>query len=82
MSDPHDVEPLVEAIRPLLAGRPAEVQGAALADLLALLLAGHIVYGNRAETRALRKRLLAFHMAEVRRLLPVNAKLIHGDREP
>ena len=39
------VRKLVQRIRPLLAGRAAQMQGAVLADLLAIWIAGHIVPG-------------------------------------
>jgi hypothetical protein len=65
----------VERIKPILAGRPAEMQGAILADLLAIWLAGH-----RAEdadtTRTLRAEMLAMHIAAVQQLIPINAKII------
>lgn len=35
------VAPLVEEIKPILAGQPAEIQGAVIADLLSIYLAGH-----------------------------------------
>lgn len=69
---------IVERVRPLLAGRPPQVQGAVLADLLAMWLAGHIFRGNPGETDALREKLLESHLDLVRRLIPVNAASIHG----
>jgi hypothetical protein len=57
---------IVERIRPLLAGyHPAE-QGGALADLLAMWLAGH--------PHELREALLSHHVERVRELVPVNVK--------
>lgn len=64
----------IEKIRPLLAGKPAEVQGAALADLLAMWLAGHIMPDDPEGTRELRETILAGHIDAVRELIPVNAK--------
>ena len=52
-----EVETLVRQIAPLLAGRPAVVQGAALADLTAIWLAGHLIEGDANATRAMRKRI-------------------------
>ena len=57
-----------EAIRPILAGHPPQVQGAAVADLLAIWLAGH-----PAEVR---KSLLEMHLATVHKLIPVNEAMI------
>jgi hypothetical protein len=62
---------LVEAIRPILAGHQALVQGAALADLLAAWLAGHHT-NTTAETKRLRAELLKRHVALVHRLIPEN----------
>jgi hypothetical protein len=72
----EDVERLVAKIKPLLAGKPPELQGAALADLLAIWLAGHIAPGDPARTREMREHLLAMHVDEVRELIPVNAKIM------
>ena len=63
-----------------LAGQPPMVQGAALADLVATWLAGHIVQGDRKATNQLRQALLEGHIAAVRELLPVNAARIHKDQ--
>jgi hypothetical protein len=69
---------LVEAMRPLLAGKSASVQGAALADLLAMWLAGHISRGDPegAETKRIREEMLELHLAAVRALIPVNYKMV------
>lgn len=73
-----DVIPIVERARAVLAGHPAHIQGAVLADLLATWLGGHIIDGGPAETDALRDRLLAQHVGVVRQLVPINAAVIHG----
>jgi len=73
-----EIEAIVAAIRPLLAGKPPEIQGAALADLLATWLAGYVA-GDEGKTDDLRERLLQHHLRTVRRLLPVNHAMIHGD---
>ncbi len=70
--DPHDVEPIVERIRPLLAGHRPEIQGAVLADLLATWLAGHM--GEGADR--VREELLRMHIEMVRKLIPVNETMI------
>ena len=71
MIDVDEVMRLIDTIRPLLAGKPAPVQGAALADLLATWLAGH--YSDTpALTAKLRATLLRNHNAMVRRLIHEN----------
>lgn len=72
------VNPIVEQARAALAGHPAHIQGAVLADLLATWLGGHIIHDSPAETDALRDRLLALHVGVVRQLVPINAAVIHG----
>jgi hypothetical protein len=57
---------LSERIRPILRGQGPEVQGAALAELLACWLAGHYRMGEEAM-----ERLLASHVVWVREALPV-----------
>ena len=64
MSDPEQVERIAARIKPLLAGHPPEVQGAALADLLSLFIAGH--------HPAIRDEMLALHFQAVRDLIPVS----------
>src|SRR5262245_21904161 len=68
MIEVGQVAPVVEAIKPHLAGRPPAIQGAALADLLAIWLAGH-----PAEVR---EALLAEHISTVRELVPINAAIL------
>ena len=43
--DAKKVEALVKAVMPLFRGRSVQLQGAALADLLSIWLAGHVVPG-------------------------------------
>lgn len=80
MSGARDVEALVDSLAALLAGRSAQIQGAALADLLATFLAGHIVPGDAAATDAVRERILAVHVDVVRKLVPVNEATFFADR--
>lgn len=80
MSGARDIQALVESLAALLAGRSSQVQGVALADLLATFIAGHIVPGDAAATDAVRERILALHVDVVRKLVPVNAPVIHADR--
>lgn len=68
---PEQVEPIVESIRPLLAGNPPELQGAVLADLLAFWLAGYQVEGDEDATRTMRAELLAEHCFTVRQLTSI-----------
>lgn len=72
LSDADEVMAMVKAIRPLLAGRAAEVQGACLADLLAMWLAGHVLVGDPAASEAYREKVIALHLDAVRRLIPIN----------
>jgi hypothetical protein len=78
-SDVAAIKALVATIRPLLAGNPPEVQGTALADLLAIWVAGHIGDSDD-ETGRLRETILAIHSEMVRKLVPVNDAIIHGRR--
>lgn len=59
---------LVEEIRPLLGGYHPATQGSALADLLAIWLAGH--------PPEYRKLLLKMHIEMVRELIPENARIM------
>jgi hypothetical protein len=72
----EEVTLVAERIKPLLAGYEPEVQGAVLADLLGLWLAGHQVAGDVDATRTMRAELLALHCAAVRTLTAVNAMII------
>jgi hypothetical protein len=74
VTDPRLVEPLVERIKPILAGNPGQIQGAVLADLLAIFLAGH--------APPLREQILAIHLETVRRLIPVNEAMIFPNGQP
>jgi hypothetical protein len=80
----REVAPIVEQIKPALTGRDDALVGAALADLLAMWIAGHRVLAEgdvtpeRAarETGRLQNGLLNFHMKQVRHLIPVNRKIV------
>jgi hypothetical protein len=63
---------LTGRIREMLAGKPAAMQGAILADLLAMWLAGHV---EDPDNEGLRELVLAAHIEAVRALIPVNFKL-------
>jgi hypothetical protein len=65
---------IVTAMRPILAGHSPGVQSGALADCLALWLAGHQIPGDEDATRELRAGLLAEYCSLVRALVPLNAR--------
>jgi hypothetical protein len=64
-------EELVESIRPLLAGQGPVVQGAALADLVSMWIAGH--------NPASRDEALNDWLELVRNLVPINERKMFGD---
>jgi hypothetical protein len=72
-----DVKAIVDHhLKPILAGHPPEAQGAALADCVALWLAGHHVPGDESATRKMRAELLADFCFCVRQLVPINANIL------
>jgi hypothetical protein len=71
-----DAAPVVKRIMPMLAGRPPELQGAVVADLLAMWLAGDLVPSDPEATREIRERILAEHVEAVRELIQVNTKMM------
>ncbi|MGO8241292.1 hypothetical protein ACC806_34710 [Rhizobium ruizarguesonis] len=64
------VAAIVDAVRPHLAGEPPEIQGAVIADLLAIWLAGH--------APQLREEAIEFHMEMVRQLTEAEEGLMFG----
>jgi hypothetical protein len=72
----REIAHVVELIKPILAGREPIVQGAVLADVLAIWLAGHQVEGDAEATRKLRGDILATHLLMVEELTAVNARII------
>lgn len=78
-SQTREITAIVERIKPLLAGYPAEMQGAVLADCLAIWLAGHHIAGDEDATRKMRADLLSMHCAAVRKLTELNAKPLGTD---
>lgn len=74
--DLEEIDQTVKRLRPLLAARPPAIQGAVLADCLAIWLAGHGVAGDAAATRELRAAILANHLARVAELTAINAKMM------
>lgn len=73
---------LLDRIGPLLHGHHPDVQGAVLADLLAMWLAGHFVErGGAQQTERYREELLQFHIEAVRKLIPANeAMILRGEQ--
>lgn len=65
---------IIDRIKPLLAGHPPEVQGAVLADLLALWLAAH-----NSDARA---GVLDAHLNGVIQLVELNEQTLFGGRHP
>lgn len=60
---------LAKQICPILAGKPPEVQSAALADLLAIWVSGHFMGGPEVLDQVLRD-----HVELVRKLIPHNVQ--------
>jgi hypothetical protein len=75
-ADAKSVEALVRAAMPLFRGKPKGVQGAALADLLAMWLAGHLDPNDPEgeKTQLIREAMLEMHLVAVRALVPLNYK--------
>lgn len=59
-------------LQPMLKGRDPGIQGAVLADLTAIWLAGW--------PPAAREELLDMHVQKIRELIPVNEKIIFGEK--
>jgi hypothetical protein len=72
---PYD--PMEEALRlaeqcyPILVGEPAVIQGAALCELVARHVAGHVILNDREATAKLRIGILAAFIEAVENLIPV-----------
>lgn len=67
---------LTAQIEPILHGQGPGAIGAVLADLLSKLLAGHFIAGDEKATAELRDEILSAHIDAVRKLVPVNEKII------
>lgn len=74
------VAQLVKEISPLFAGKDPAITGGALADLLAIWLASHIVPGSPRQTERWRKTILELHIETVRRLVEPNERIIQGSK--
>jgi hypothetical protein len=75
---PEEVLAVAERIKPILAHHHPTLQGAVLAELLSIWIAGHVA-DTKGNTRKLRKEVLNMHVEQVRKLIPINAKMIHGE---
>lgn len=67
----HDI---VEQCSDLLHGEGPDVQGAVLAELLSMWLAGF--------DEDMREPMLAFHLSFIRPLIRINAAIIRGESPP
>jgi len=67
----NDSDPIVEQIRPLLAGKPPDLVGMVLADLLAQLLAGFVSPDDADRATKVRDDILHWHTITVRELVKV-----------
>ena len=70
-----EVDALVDEIRPLLAGKNPALQGAVLADLLAIYICGHRHHDEKKAAK-IREHFLLMHIEAVRQLIEVNAKIL------
>jgi hypothetical protein len=62
---PEEALAVADRIKPILAGLHPSLQGAALAELLSIWIAGHVADTDKA-TCKLRKEMLDLHIAQVR----------------
>lgn len=67
----NEAEILARRCYPIFAGQPAMIQGAALAELVAALMAGHVILGDKEKTKALRAGLLEEFVKTVNGLIPI-----------
>jgi hemerythrin len=73
--DADEAMALVQTIGSLLVGKDPDVQGAALADLLAMWLAGHVQLGDPEQTKRMREKLLEMHIEAVKALIDINYQI-------
>lgn len=74
MNHTAEILKIAQRIRPLLAGHPPAMQGAVLAELTSIWLAGHHCLDDPNKTPQLRSELLARHCELVMLLTLENAK--------
>lgn len=72
MSFDERADALLDRIGPILAGAPAELQGAVVNELTALWIARHRVENDRAAGDQVRAELLALHCRHVRELVEMH----------
>lgn len=70
------IEETVNKIRPFLAGLPPELQGAILAELAAVWVAGHHIEGDVEATAEFRSDLLESYLSLVEEMIPVKARML------
>jgi hypothetical protein len=66
-----DAMDLAKRCHPIFAGQDPDAVGAALCELVAMHLAGHIVPGEKDQTDLMRQMLLEAHVDTVKNLIPV-----------
>jgi hypothetical protein len=64
---------------PLFAGKDRTVQGAALVELVARHLAGHVIVGDTEQTERLREHLLEAFVTTIKDLIPI---IVANDIQP
>jgi hypothetical protein len=79
--DARQAAVLVERVGPLLDGQPCAAIGIALADLVAMYLAGHVIPGDPGGTETVRGILLGNICELVGTLVPINERIIIRDAE-
>jgi hypothetical protein len=72
----EEIDRIANSIRPMLAGKPAEVQGGVLGELVSMYLAGHYQGGQE-----IMDLVLTSHVDLVRKLTPHNIKLLKERHE-
>jgi hypothetical protein len=73
---------IAKMIGPLLKGLGPELQGAVLADLVSMWVAGFVAHGSRAETAKLRRELVEDWVKLVWRLVEPSEREILANIEP
>lgn len=74
----EQADALLDRIAPILAGQSVELQGAVIAELAAIWLAGHRDIRGRAEGERYREDLLRLHADHVRELACIYLEDIDG----
>jgi hypothetical protein len=74
--DRQEAAMMLDVCSQVLRGHSSELQGAVLADLLAMWLAGHQCWGDPKGTFKLREELLNAHIKQVVHQLPINERIL------